>query len=161
MKLYFYGKSFSGSADTPGKGIISIMLPDLGVMYRTQFEGTQSECEFTAAIMAVKFVENNKELLSRQELVLLSDSSELVNQVNQKTPLLGKKKVYRDIILMYLKKYNLKIAWIPHSENRAAGLLPDLPPLKLNLNLDFDFGQAGKDSALSDREDLKNKHRIN
>jgi len=161
MKLYFYGKSFSESADTSGKGIISIILPDLGVMYRTQFEGTQSECEFTAAIMAVKFVENNKELLSRQELLLLSDSSELVNRVNQSTPLLGKEKIYRDIILMYLKKYNLKIAWIPRSENRAAKLVPDLPPLKLSLNLDFDFGQDGRDSALSQTVNLKNIHRIN
>ena len=126
MKLYFYGKSFNGSAEIPGKGIISIILPDLGVMYRTQFEGTPSECEFTAAIMAVKFVENNKELFSKQQLVLLSDSSKLVNQVNQDITLQGRDKVYRDIILMYLKKYNMKIAWIPRSENRAAKPVPDL-----------------------------------
>jgi hypothetical protein len=161
MKLYFYGKNFSGSTDTSGKGIISIILPDLGVMYRTQFEGTQRECEFTAAIMAVKFVENNKELLSKQELQLLSDSSELVSRINNNSPLLGKEKIYRDIILMYLKKYNLKMAWIPRSENRAAKPVPNLPPLKLNLNLDFDFGQDGRDSALSNPANLKNIHRIN
>ena len=153
MKLYFYGQCFQTANDSPGKGIISIMLPDLGVMYRTQFMGTQRECEYTAAIMAVRFVDNNKKFLAKQNLELLSDSAELVDQVNQVLPIDPKSKVYRDTVRMYLKMHNMTLAWVPRSENRAAQLTPNLPPLKLDLNLDFDFGQKGNDSALTDKND--------
>jgi hypothetical protein len=129
------------------------MLPDLGVIYRTQFLGTQRECEYTAAIMAVRFVDNNKEFLSRQNIELLSDSAELVDQVNKVLPIDRKSKVYRDTVRMYLKMHKMSLAWVPRSENRAAQLTPNLPPLKLNLNLDFDFGQKGNDSALTQRDD--------
>jgi len=152
MKLYFYGQCFQTANGLPGRGIISIMLPDLGVIYRTQFMGTQSECEYTAAIMAVRFVDNNKEFLSKQNIVLLSDSAELVDQVNNVLPGDAKTKVYRDTVRMYLKMHNMSLAWVPRSENRAAQLTPKLPPLKLDLNLDFDFGQKGNDSALAQKD---------
>jgi len=47
-----------------------------------------------------------------------------------------------------LKKYDMKISWVPRAENRAAQIVPELPPLKSKLNLNFDFGQKGNDSAL-------------
>lgn len=151
MKLYFYGKCFDALNDRPGKGIISIMLPDLGVIYRTQFEGNQKECEYTAAIMAVKFVEKNKDLLAKQRIQLLSDASRLIEEVNHKAPVSPRDKVYRDTVLMYLRKFEMTLSWVPRSENRAAGLVPDLPALKLKLDLDFDFGQKGNDSALGSK----------
>jgi len=160
MKLYFYGHCFDRMSESPGKGIISIMLPDLGVIYRTQFEGTQSDCEYTAAIMAVRFVDNNKDFLAKQNIMLLSDSARVVDQVNNDLPLSGKTRVYRDMVKMYLKKHNMDLAWIPRSENRAAQLSPNLPPLKLNLNLDFDFGQKGNDSALAQKNLGRKSRRI-
>jgi len=147
MKLYFFGNS-GNPLKGDGLGLISIMMPDLGVIYRTRFEGSQPECEYTAAIMAVKFIEKNHEFLGKQNLELLTDSSNLVHQVNQDLPLHGPIKVYRDTVKMYLKKYELKLSWVPRSENRAAQIVPKLPPLKIKLDLDFDFGQGGNDSTL-------------
>ncbi|MBD3219098.1 MAG: hypothetical protein GF310_12555 [candidate division Zixibacteria bacterium] len=148
MKLYFFGKCSSAFNDQPGGGIISIMMPDLGMMYRTQFEGSQKECEYTAAIMAMKFVEKNKELLCKQKIQILTDASGLIEEINHDAPVSPGNKIYRDTVLMYLKKFGMALSWVPRSENRAAGLVPDLPPLKLKLDLDFDFGQKGNDSAL-------------
>jgi len=147
MKLYFFGKSFN-SENTTGRGIISIMMPDLGLIYRTQFEGSQSECEYTAAIMAVKFVDNNKEFLGKQKIELVSDCIEMIEQVNGEMPGDPATKIYRDTISMYLEKYGMTLSWIPRAENRAAQLVPRIPPLKLKLNLEFDFGQQGKDAVL-------------
>ncbi len=147
MKLYFFGNS-SNTSGQDNLGLISIMMPDLGVIYRTRFEGCQAECEYTAAIMAVKFIEKNQEFLTKQNLELVTDSAQLVHQVNQDLPLSGPIKVYRDTVKMYLKKFDLKLSWVPRSENRAAQLVPKLPPLKIQLDLDFDFGQGGNDSAL-------------
>jgi len=154
MKIYFFGKCQAGAADSCGQGIISFLMPDLGVMYRTRYTGRGIDCSFTAAIMAVKFVENNQNLLSKQAIELLTDSAELVEAVNGEAPLAGREKDYRDIILMYMKKYKLKLLWVPCAQNRAAQILPNLPPLRLKVNLNFDFGQEGSDSALS-RLDLK------
>lgn len=147
MKLYFYGNTLKNTT-LISNGIISIMMPDLGVIYRSQFMGSQSDCEYTAAIMAVKFIENNKEFLSKQKIEILSDCSILINTVNEHLPADLKDKVYCDTIQMYLKKYKLTLAWVPRSENRAAQSVTKLPPLKLNLNLNFDFGQQGNDAAL-------------
>ena len=147
MKLYFFGKCFDND-EVPGRGIISIMMPDLGIIYRTQFQGTQSECEYTAAIMAVKFVDNNKEFLGKQKIEVISDCVEMIEQVNGEIPGEGSTKIYRDTINMYLKKYGMTLAWIPRAENRAAQIVPRIPPLKLKLNLEFDFGQQGNDAAL-------------
>jgi len=147
MKLYFFGKCYN-SENTSGRGIISIMMPDLGMIYRTQFEGSQSECEYTAAIMAVKFVDNNKEFLGKQKIELVSDCVEMIEQVNGEMPGDPPTKIYRDTISMYLKKYSMTLSWIPRAENRAAQIVPRIPPLKLKLNLEFDFGQQGKDAVL-------------
>ncbi|MBD3380943.1 MAG: reverse transcriptase-like protein [candidate division Zixibacteria bacterium] len=150
MKLYFFGRTYARPGLAGGTGIISIMLPDLGVLYRTQFAGTQAECEYTAALMALKFVENNKSVFKNQKLELLSDSAELVENVNSITMLPPNLKVYRDSVLIYLKKFDIKLSWVPMAENRAAQHLPQIPPLKNKLNLQFDFGQKGRDSALID-----------
>lgn len=148
MKLYFFGRTYNQPGISGGTGIISIMLPDLGVLYRTQFAGTQAECEYTAGLMALKFVENNRDVFKGQKLEMMSDSSELVESVNSMTVLPPTLKIYRDSMLIYLKKYNIKLSWVPMAENRAAQHLPQIPPLKSKLKLEFDFGQKGRDSAL-------------
>lgn len=147
MKLYFFGKCFNNN-NAPGRGIISIMMPDLGIVYRTQFEGSQRECEYTAAIMAVKFVDNNKEFLGKQKIEVISDCVEMIEEVNGEIAADDVTKIYRDTINMYLKKYGMTLSWIPRAENRAAQIIPRIPPLKLKLNLEFDFGQQGRDAAL-------------
>jgi ribonuclease HI len=161
MKLYVFGNCYNNVNGQPGRGLISIMLPDLGVIYRTQFEGTQSQCEYTAALMAVKFVENNKKFLSKQKIEVLSDSAEMVNAVNGDQPVSMGSNGYRDMILMYLKKFNMKIAWVPRAENRAAQIVPELPPLTAKLDLNFDFGQKGNDSALLNVRSKDNSKQLN
>jgi len=137
MKCYFYGHNFSEKSDRRNRGIISFVIPDIGVVYRTRFTGDRFECEYRALISLLEFVASNSDMMEHQQLELLGDSAVVVYQVNGKMPVYSRLQPFYRIVEQFKTKFNFKVSWMPASLNRAAKALPDLPPLKVEFNYEF------------------------
>jgi len=142
MKCYFYGTNSSEDMGERKEGIISFAIPDIGVVYRTRFRGDRIECEYMALTSLFEFLDSNSEIMTNQNLDILGDSAVVVYQLNGKMPVFTRLIRHYRKIEQYRGKLKFRISWTPTSLNRAAMALPDLPPLKSKIKLDFSF--AGK-----------------
>ncbi len=158
MKCYFYGHNFSERSDQRNRGIISFVIPDIGVVYRTRFIGDRFECEYRALISLLEFVADNSEMMESQQLELLGDSAVVVYQVNGKMPVYSRLRPFYRTVEQFKTRFNFKVSWMPASLNRAAKSLPDLPPLKVEFN--YEFYEAQNKTENRDAADTDSSSRL-
>ncbi len=117
MQLFFYG--ISGETRPKGWGLANFTIPDTGIFFRARFKGNQEECEYAALLALLEFVEINPQLFKNRTVEIYGDSFTVVHQVNQKM-LCGKAlEPYRNMALLYKKKFDYSLSWIPKNENPA------------------------------------------
>jgi ribonuclease HI len=117
MQLFFYG--ISGEQRPGGWGLANFTIPDTGIFFRARFKGNQEECEYAALLALLEFVEINPKLFKKRKVEIFGDSFTVVHQVNQKM-LCGKAlEPYRNMALLYKKKIDYSLSWIPKNENPA------------------------------------------
>jgi hypothetical protein len=120
MKCYFYGSNLLPEKLAKNRGMISFVIPDYGVIFRSQYEGNRYECEYAAAIALIRFVQLNEEHFKGKALKLLTDSPIVVYQVNNRIATTKTLQRLRDLIFFYKRKMNFELIWVPASMNRAS-----------------------------------------
>lgn len=125
-KCYFHGSNLHEERLVRSVGIISFAVPDYGVLFRAQFEGNRYECEYTAGIALIRFLQLNQTYFQGKELQLLTDSPIVVYQVNRKISAVRSLQRLRDVFLFYKRKLGFDIQWIPTAMNRACLSLTEL-----------------------------------
>jgi len=117
MQLYFYG--ISGEGRPEGYGLATFTIPDAGIVFRARFKGNQDECQYAALLALLEFVEINPQLFKHRTVEIYGDSFTVVHQVNKKM-LCGKTlEPYRNMALLYKRKFEYSLSWIPTNENPA------------------------------------------
>lgn len=117
MQLFFYG--FSGDNRPDGFGVATFTIPEAEILFRARFKGNRDECEYAALLALLEFVEINPQLFKNRTVEIYGDSFTVVHQVNQKM-LCGKSlEPYRNMALLYKRKFDYSLAWIPKNENPA------------------------------------------
>jgi hypothetical protein len=119
LKCYFYGSNLSSDKLARRTGVISFAIPDYGVMFRQQHTGDTYECEYTAALALIRFLELNRRFFRKHSLKLQSDSAIVVYQVNKRIAANASLVKLRDLVLMFQRKLGFQLEWIPSSMNRA------------------------------------------
>lgn len=141
MKCYFHGTNSSNDTNAKYGGVISFAIPDIGVVYRTKCKGDRFECEYQALSALLEFLTANHEAISNQNIEILGDSAVVVYQLNGKMQVSSSLQSYYRRVERYRSKIKFKVSWTPASLNRAAMIVPKLPPLKANIKFDYSFAE--------------------
>lgn len=141
MKCYFHGTNSSDDTNAKDGGVISFAIPDIGVVYRTKCKGDRFECEYLALSALLEFLSANHEVISSQNIEILGDSAVVVYQLNGKMPVFSRLQSHYRRVERYKDKIKFKVAWTPASLNRAAMVVPKLPPLKAEVKFDYSFAE--------------------
>jgi len=118
MECFFTSK-IRKSEDDKHNALISFTVPDIGIVFRAAFCGTQKEVEYAALLALLEFVEINPQLFKNKTLEIYSDSFTLVNQVNNKMYCSKDLEPFRNMALLMQKKIPYSLNLIPISDNPA------------------------------------------
>jgi hypothetical protein len=137
MKCYFHG---SGSKDglKQKSGLVSFAIPDVGVLFRSTWEGNLYQCQYVSLLMLLKFIEVNPDVFSQVELQLYGDCPPIIQQINGQAYTPKSLEAYRDLTRLYVKKLRFSLRWIPEQENRATNKAMDIPPNPSLKGLNFE-----------------------
>jgi len=146
MKCYFHGSVNGDDQLVRQTGTVSFAIPDLGVIYRSRWNGNLLECQYVALLSLLQFIENNKKIFQDEEIEILSDASVIVYQITKETFILRSIKSYYQMVQVYKGKFPFKVRWIPENENTARYGLIDTPPMKPSVEINYDMKQEGESS---------------
>jgi len=144
MRCYVYGSNLDEERTRKNKGVVAFAIPDLGLMFKSGFTGSQSECEYVSLLTFLRFVELNPKVFGAAELEILSDAAAMVYQVSGKAPETTLAARYLPTVQYYQKKLHFSVHWIPPQENTAVEGIFDLPPLKSAPAINMQFVEPGK-----------------
>lgn len=130
MQCFVYGSNLTDDPTRKNRGIVAFAVPDIGLMFKGGFTGSQPECEYMSLLTLLRFVEQNPKAFSQARLDILSDAAAMVYQVCGKAPATGLAARYLPTISHYREKLNFTVHWVPRKENSAIEGIYDLPPLK-------------------------------
>ena len=139
MKCFVYGNNLDEDRACKSQGIVAFAVPDIGLMFKGRFIGTQSECEYMSLLTFLRFVEQNPKVFSTAKLDILSDAAAMVFQIVGKVPetvLAGR---YLPAVRHFQDKISFSLHWIPPQDNSAFEGILDLPPLKAAPPIDTHF----------------------
>jgi hypothetical protein len=139
MRAYFFGTSFGETVEGSPVGLAGFAIPDLGVISRSRATGGIYECQYEALLSLLNFIETNKKYLKEFEFEVMTDSALIVYQISHK------KFISRDLAplynhaIEYKKRVLFRVNWVPRDENVAITGLVDVPPMKTDVELKFQF----------------------
>lgn len=119
MQCFFYGEVRKQKPKFARNGMATFCIPDLGLIFRAQFSGTKEECQYAALLSLLEFVELNPNLFKNKTLEIFGDSFIVVHQVNMKMVCNKALEPYRNMALVYRRKFTYSLDWIPETENPA------------------------------------------
>ena len=118
MELYF-GSLENSSPDLNTRSMVIFSIPDIGVKFKAPFAARSLALDYAALLTLLEFIDVNPQLFANRALELFCNNFELVHQVNNRcvndsdmVPFLKKALVYR-------RKLNYSINWIPETDNPA------------------------------------------
>ena len=119
MQCFFYGTTRKEEKQTKFNGVVSFSIPDLGIVFRAQIQGTPTECEYASLLALLEFIELNPNFFEKRHIEIYGDSFMVVHQVNLKLICHKELEPYRNMALGYRKKIDYTLNWIPKTENLA------------------------------------------
>lgn len=137
MRCYFSVKPESTVKSNKEKVLISFVIPDLGVLFRTHYRGEVDECTYISLLKLLKFIASNPKVFENQKTEILSHDPQIVYQVNQKTPCDERLEKLNGLALMYKEKLKYSLNWVPLKENKAENGILDQPQIKSEIPLNF------------------------
>lgn len=125
MQCFFSGEMLR-SAPAPAKaGIVSFSIPDLEIVFRAQFKGSESECPYASLLALLEFVDLNPHLFKNKTLELYSDCEPVVRSVNNsQLDMPSDLEAYRSMALTYRRKYPFLLSLVRAGNNPATGHHP-------------------------------------
>ncbi|MEW5701868.1 MAG: hypothetical protein AB1792_06530 [Candidatus Zixiibacteriota bacterium] len=131
MRCYFWGTNNRTDRAQRGRGVISFAIPDWGVQFRAAQIGTASECEYSALLSLLRFVENNPRVFEGKKLAICTDAAALVYQVNRKLPVAPSEVNLWERVTTWRDRVPFELVWVPSEQNAAIGGVLDLAPMTL------------------------------
>ena len=119
MKCFYQGRTRPSKTTDDSNGLVSFSIPDIGIIFRARFAGTQEECEYASLLALLEFVELNPHLFKNKRIEVFGNDNRIISQVNQKMKPPRKLEPYVDMAVEYKRKFPFTLRWIPDSENVA------------------------------------------
>lgn len=135
MRCYIWGTNNCENRAEAGSGAACFVIPDWGLQFRAAQEGSAIVCELAALLALLRFAENNPKVFEGQRLEILTDASQLVEQLNGRAPLDPSHQRSFALIRSLRERVRFEIAWVPTEQNRAIDGVLDLPPLKTKFQI--------------------------
>lgn len=135
MRCYIWGTNNCENRAEAGRGAACFVIPDWGLQFRAAQEGSAIVCELAALLALLRFVENNPKVFEGQRLEVMTDASQLVEQLNGRAPLDPSQQRSFALISSLRERVRFEIAWVPPDQNRAIAGVLDLPPLKTRFQI--------------------------
>ncbi len=128
MHCYVYGKMLEADSRTK-RGIVAFAVPDLGILFKSNFSGWQIECEYMALLTFLRFVEKNPKVFAHNRIEILSSSASLVFDATGKAPRHVRARKFKKTVEHFRKKIPFSLHWIAEQDNPTLEGVFDLPPL--------------------------------
>jgi hypothetical protein len=138
IKCYFSAKTPEKDRTKKQYGLICFAIPGVGVVYKTRNYGSQYELEYISFLSLLRFIEVNRKAFENQKINIMCSSPLLVYQLNENSGCLNEVRQYRHLALLYKRKLDFSLSWVPEDENRAQNGMMELPPLKVNFDFNFE-----------------------
>lgn len=132
LKCYVSGNLLPGERK---QGVVSFAVPDYGILFRCQAEGSRADLEIIAFLSFLRFAEHNIEIFQKKELRIHTDFPVLVFVMNNKTGTGGGIEAVRREAKKSAKRLRFKVDLIDSKDNRAAGAVGDIPELPVGSDL--------------------------
>ncbi len=118
MECYFTTNPIE-SESGKHKALLSFTVPEYGIVFRAQFSGKETECEYASLLSLLEFVEINPQLFKNKTVEIYGDSTVVVNQVNDKMYCNKQLEPFRKMAQLFRKKIPYVLNYIPPKENPA------------------------------------------
>lgn len=132
LKCYISGRLLPGESR---QGIVSFAVPEYGILFRCQAEGSRIDLEVIALMIFLRFADHNIPIFGKKNLQILTDSPVLAFIMNHKSG--GGKGVetVRKEAREFAKKMAFEIALIDSKSNRASKSVANIPEMPIGTNL--------------------------
>jgi hypothetical protein len=145
MRCYFHGSVNGRDQLARQIGTVSFAIPDLGVIFRSRWNGNLIECQYAALLSLLKFIENNNKAFNDEEVEILSDASVVIYQLTKDTFILKSIEPFYRLVQSYKLKFPFKVKWIPDRENSAYTGLQNTPPMKPSVEINYEIKDDNND----------------
>lgn len=137
----------SVNSDNAG-GLISLALPDIGFLLRSQSNGSPLELEFTAFFSLLEIINGQVDELNIKKVHIYSSLPEFIFSFAKSDGILKPGSAYRSSLESYNKRFQISVGYINRVENRAFANPADLPSLPegQEIKLNFDFNDLRPDN---------------
>jgi len=133
MRCHVWGTNNHEDRTQEGRGVACFAIPDWGLQFRAAQDGTAMLCEYASMLALLRFVENNPKVFEGQKFEILSDSSQLVEQLHGRLPVEPPQLKAWTLIRAVREKIHFELSWVPPEQNQAIAGVLDLPLLKTRL----------------------------
>jgi hypothetical protein len=147
MRCYFHGAVTTDNGYTKQKGTVSFAVPDIGVVFRSRWDGNLYECQYASLLSLLRFIETNSKLFKGKNVEILSDASVVIYQLIKKSFIFKSLEPYYRMVQTYKAKFAFKLNWIPENENPANHGLSEMPPVRPSVEINYDIKQTGKNDV--------------
>lgn len=135
MRCYIWGSNNHQDRAQEGRGVSCFAIPDWGLQFRAVQDGNALTCEAAALLGLLRFVENNPKVFEGERVEILTDASQLVEQLTGKLPIDASLRHAYAAIRTLRERIRFDLAWIPPDQNRAIDGVLELPPLKTKFQI--------------------------
>jgi hypothetical protein len=135
MRCYIWGSNNHENRDFSGRGVSCFAIPDWGLQFRAAQDGNSSTCEVAALLGLLRFIENNPKVFESERIEILTDASQLVEQLAGNLPIEPGLLSPFTQIRKIREKIRFELNWIPSEQNRAIAGVLELPPLKTKFQI--------------------------
>lgn len=124
MRCFFHGRNRGYEGSSGYNGLVSFAIPDIGIVFRAQYNGNRHECEYASLLALLEFVELNPHLFKNKRIEIYGNDFGVINQVNQGAQISKDLEPYLNMAVGYKQKIPFTLNWIPDNENLAQDNYP-------------------------------------
>lgn len=147
MRCYFHGAVTGDDKLVKQEGTVSFAVPDIGVIFRSRWNGDLYECQYAGLLSLLRFIETNSKLFKGKTVEILSDASVVIYQLTKNSFIFKNLEPYYRMVQSYKAKFAFKLNWTPESENPANHGLNEMPPVRPSVEINYDIKQTNKNNV--------------
>lgn len=132
LKCYISGRHLLGKSP---KGIVSFAVPEYGVLFRCQAEGSRIDLEAIALMSFLRFADHNVEIFGNRRLQIYTDYPVLAFIMNHESGGGQGVEAVRKEARKFAEKIGFEIALIDSRGNRAAKAVTHIPEMPVGTDL--------------------------